>query len=86
MHCCKKFDKIYIRLFLDVRFRAYSSMDRAPACGAGDTSSIPVRRNSDGEPLFNRGASFFYSPTRNTIFGKLKNVKSMKLVGRIWTL
>ena len=49
-------------------------------------SSLPVRRTIDEKPLLNRGASFFYSPTRNAIFATSKNVKSMKVVGRIWTL
>ena len=41
-------------------------MDRAPACGAGDTSSIPVRRSFDGWPVLRRERAFSY--TFSTVF------------------
>ena len=34
-------------------------MDRAPACGAGDTSSIPVGRRTLKRPFLRREMAFF---------------------------
>ena len=41
-------------------------MDRAPACGAGDTSSIPVRRTIRRQAVLRRGRPFSY--TFSTVF------------------
>ena len=41
-------------------------MDRAPACGAGDTSSIPVRRTIRRRAVLRRGRLLFY--TFSTVF------------------
>lgn len=41
-------------------------MDRAPACGAGDTSSIPVRRTIRRRLILRREWAFSYTFT--TVF------------------
>ena len=45
-------------------------MDRAPACGAGDTSSIPVRRSFRRKAVLRRGWPFSY--TFSTMFQDYK--------------
>ena len=45
------------RLVLD--FRAHSSMDRVSACGAEDTSSIPVGRTFKQKPVLKKSGYFF---------------------------
>ena len=45
-------------------------MDRAPACGAGDTSSIPVRRTIRRRPILRREWALSY--TLSTTFWAYK--------------
>ena len=49
-------------------FRAHSSMDRVSACGAEDTSSIPVGRKTLKKPFLRREMAFSY--TSSTCFFK----------------
>ena len=60
VHLTKKCYNNYTRSKLVVSdFRAHSSMDRVSACGAEDTSSIPVGRRSLKEPFLRREMALF---------------------------